>query len=100
MELLAMLVNAELQVLFTTHSPYMIDHLTNLMKASKSKNKVALKDKFYLKNEEAFISQDKVSVYLFQDGTTKNILREDGLVDWDTFSKVTDEINNLYYEIE
>src|SRR5262249_37476346 len=38
-ELLAMLVNADLPVLFTTHSPYIVDHLTNLIKAYESEDK-------------------------------------------------------------
>ena len=36
-EFLAMLVNAGLHVLITTHSPYIVDHLANLMQAAKHK---------------------------------------------------------------
>ena len=99
-ELLAMLVNYDLNVLITTHSPYIVDHLTNLMKAAQSEQKSGLADKFLLKNEKAFISRDKVSIRLFEDGTTKDILEENGLIDWGTFGRISDWINEVYFQID
>ena len=98
-EFLAMLVNAGLNVLITTHSPYIVDHLVNLMKAATCKDQESIKDKFYLGRTDAFIPQDKVSVYLFEDNTAKNILDEEGFIDWDTFSRVSERISHLYFEI-
>jgi len=98
-EFLAMLVNAGLQVLFTTHSPYIVDHLVNLMKAAQHKDKEAIRDKFYLKRVEAFIPREQVSVYLFERGAAKNILDEEGIIDWGTFGDVSDQISDLYFEI-
>lgn len=91
-EFLAMLVQADLNVLITTHSPYIVDHLANLMQAAKQEDKDSIKDKFYLERTDAFIPQEKVSVYLFEDGTAKNILREDGRIDWGTFSNVSEDL--------
>lgn len=99
MEFLVMLVNAGLNVLFTTHSPYMVDHLVNLMKAAESDEKETIKDKFFLKDIGAFIPKEKVSIYLFENGTAKNILEKDGLIDWGTFANVSDKISQLYFEI-
>lgn len=99
MEFIAMLVNAQISVLVTTHSPYLIDHLTNLIKASKSPEPEKIKRKFFLKNSDAFISADKVSVIQFNKGKVENILNDNGLIDWDSFSKVSETIANLYYEI-
>ena len=95
-EFLAMLVQAGLKVLITTHSPYIVDHLANLMKAAKYEDKESLKERFYLERTEAFIPQEKVSVYLFEDGTAKNILHEDGRIDWGTFGNVSDDISHIF----
>ncbi|ALB40634.1 hypothetical protein AA650_09245 [Anabaena sp. WA102] len=95
-EFLAMLVQAGLKVLITTHSPYIVDHLSNLMKAAKYEDKESLKERFYLERTEAFIPQEEVSVYLFEDGTAKNILHEDGRIDWGTFGNVSDDISHIF----
>ncbi len=94
-----MLVNAGLNVLFTTHSPYMVDHLINLITAAQHPNPPAITDLFYLKNQEAFIVRDKVSVYLFEKGTARNILEEDGMIDWGTFGAVSDRVSQIYYDL-
>lgn len=95
-EFLAMLVNAGLNIIITTHSPYIIDHLSNLIKATKSDHKESIINKFYLEDTRAFISQEKVSVYLFEDGTTKNILSEDSYIDWRTFGDVSEDISHVF----
>jgi hypothetical protein len=99
-EFLAILVNAGLRVLITTHSPYVVDHLTNLMKAYKHEDKENIQKKFYLKRIDAFISQDDVSVYLFDKNTAKNVLDKEGLIDWDTFSSESERISQLFFELE
>jgi hypothetical protein len=98
-ELLAMLVNAGLPVLITTHSPYVVDHLTNLMKAAEHSDPASIQDKFLLQRKEAFIPKRDVAVYLFEGGTAKDILEADGLINWRTFSKVSDRVSQLYFEI-
>jgi hypothetical protein len=95
-EFLAMLVQAGLKVLITTHSPYIVDHLANLIKASKYEDKESIKEKFCLDSTDAFIPQEKVSVYLFEDGTAKNILHEDGRIDWGTFGEVSEYISHVF----
>jgi len=98
-EFFAMLVNAGLNILITTHSPYIVDHLANLMQAAKHKNKKKIKKLFYLEKTEAFISQDKVSIYLFEDGTAKNIVDENGVIDWGTFGNVSSDLSRIYSEL-
>jgi len=98
-EFLAMLVNAGLPVLITTHSPYIVDHLANLMKAAESTEPEAIQDKFYLQRKEAFISRYNVSVYSVDQGKTENVLDEDGLVRWGTFSDVSDRVSEIYFEL-
>jgi predicted ATPase len=98
-EFLAMLIDAGLHILVTTHSSYIVDHLANLMKAAEIDDKKSIQRKFYMKRIEAFIPRGKVSVYLFKGGTAKNILKKDGLIDWGTFGKVSDRISQIYYDL-
>lgn len=98
-EFLAMLVNAGLPVLITTHSPYIVDHLTNLMKAAESTEQEAIQDKFYLQNKDAFIPKNDVSVYLVDEGKAENALDEDGVIHWNTFSQVSDRVVQIYFDI-
>jgi hypothetical protein len=95
-EFMGMLVNAGLNLLITTHSPYIVDHLVNLMRASDYDNQEQIKKHFYLEKEGAFISKDDVSVYLFDEGTAKNLLSESGHIEWDTFSDVSSDIAQIY----
>lgn len=98
-EFLSLLSQSDLQILLTTHSPYVIDHLVNLMKAATLEDNKSVESKFYLKRTEAFIPKSKVSIYLFQDSTAKNILKENGLIDWGTFGGVSEHISQLYFEL-
>jgi len=97
-EFLAMLVNAGLRVLITTHSPYMVDHLVNLMHAAKQpqEKRSELAEIFFLQNTDAFIAQDNVSVYCVENGTAENILRDDGKIEWQTFGDISNQIANIY----
>lgn len=98
-EFLAMLVNAGLHILFTTHSPYMLDHLSNLTTAAKHADKESIKNLFYLQRTEAFIPKEKVSVHLFENGTAKSILDEEGIIHWGTFGDVSNRVAKIYTEL-
>lgn len=98
-EFLAMLVNAGLNVLITTHSTYIVDHLINLMSAYQHDNQDEIVDMFLLEQKEAFIAQDKVSVYQIEDGKVENILDSDGNIHWKTFSDVTKYIQQLHFDL-
>jgi len=98
-EFISMLVNAGLNIIITTHSPYLVDHLINLMKAAEQEDPESISDKFFLKTADAFISKNDVSVYLFEKGTAKDIMNEDGFIDWETFGEVSDRIMQLRLEL-
>ncbi|AKB61756.1 AAA family ATPase [Methanosarcina mazei] len=102
MELLASLVNLGLNIIITTHSTYIVDHIPNLTKAYKlnEEGKKGLESKFKLKREDSFIDQNKISVYLFDEGTIKNIYKDNGFIDWGTFGDVSEYVSNLYFELE
>ena len=98
-ELLAMLVNADLSLLLTTHSPYFVDHLDNLIEAYEHDDKELIKEWFYLEQAEAFISKKNIAAYLFEQGTAKNVLRENGRIDWGTFGDVSDFIMQIHFDL-
>jgi ABC-type multidrug transport system ATPase subunit len=98
-EFLAILVNAGLHVLITTHSPYIVDHLANLMQAAQYENKEDIKELFYLEKIDAFIPQEQVSIFLFENGTTRNLIDEKGTVDWKTFSQVCSDISGIFPQL-
>ncbi|WP_073562252.1 AAA family ATPase [Archangium sp. Cb G35] len=107
-EFIAALVNAGVRVVLTTHSPYVVDHLNNLMEASRAaaEKREELAQKFTLKTPSSFISPEKVAVHAFQEEspegevTVREVLnRQTGLIDWSTFSRVSEHITNLYSDI-
>ncbi|HZI06110.1 MAG TPA: AAA family ATPase, partial [Archangium sp.] len=105
-ELVAMLVNRGIRVVMTTHSPYIVDHLNNLMAAARlpPERQDELAPHFRLGSREAFLPADKVAAYSFApvDGKVevRDVLdRETEAIDWRTFSRVTDELSNLYGRI-
>jgi predicted ATPase len=98
-EFLAMLVNADLNVLITTHSSYVTDHLANLIKASEVEDKESIRNEFYLKRADAFIHKDNVSVYLFSQKQAIKVIDEKGVIDLDTFGKVSDRISDIYFTL-
>ncbi len=98
-EFLSILVNSNIHVLITTHSPYLIDHLSNLIKANESEDKELVKDQFYLKRADAFIAKDNVAVYLFGQGQAQNAIGDDGSIDLNTFGRVSDRISDIYFSL-
>jgi len=98
-ELLAMLVSAGLRVCITTHSPYIVDHLANLLKAAQATDKEAISGKFFLKQVSSFLPREEVAVYEVQKGKIRPILEDDGIIDWKTFSDVSDRVMQIYFEL-
>jgi hypothetical protein len=94
-EFLGMLVNAGLYVLITTHSPYIVDHIPNLIRAH-GLDKEKVREYFYLEQTTAFLSKEDVSVYLFESDSVTDILKEDGDIDWGTFSDVSRDLSVIY----
>jgi hypothetical protein len=95
LELLSMLANAGLNVLITTHSPYILDHLGNLMQAHQHSDKESIKDEFYLKDCSAFIDENKVSAHLIDKGTLRDAFDEE--LEGDTFGDVSSRLTKIYF---
>lgn len=102
-EVFAMLVNAGVRVVITTHSPYILDQINNLMAAfdleESDRDKVI--GRFKLKDKRAFLSKDKVAAYLFNEsGVVSDILdRTEGIADLGTFGDPSSELANTYARI-
>ena len=94
-EFLTLLVNSGIHVAITTHSPYIVEHLENLILAHKIENPKDIVKNLYLQENESLIARENVGVYLFEDGNVKNILMEDGEIDWQTFCNTANTIQNL-----
>ena len=101
MEFLAMLVNAGLRVLITTHSPNMVDHLENLIRAAafEEEDKISIANEFFLHRPDAFISQADVSIYLIDHKKAESILLEEGKINWGTFGDVSDRVARIHYQL-
>ncbi|MHB1560830.1 MAG: AAA family ATPase [Isosphaeraceae bacterium] len=102
-EFLAVLANHGVRVVITTHSPYIVDHLSNLMQASElsEKDRQAVAPRFKLGMPEAFLSPDQVATYLFNDdGTVEDILdRRLGIANIGTFGTPTEYMEGLAHGI-
>ncbi len=111
-EFLTIMANKGIKVLITTHSPYILDHLINLIEGyyseKEDKEKLFWQPKYIksgsydlIKPSDIFISKDDVSVYFFKkDGVVEDILdREERTIDWRTFSQISERISNIYWEL-
>ncbi len=101
LEIITMAVNKGVKVILTTHSPYIVDHLMNLMEGYDVKDKIddeSLKEYLYMGYRETFISPEKVGAYFFsEDGRIIDILNvEERIIDWETFSKVSERLGVIY----
>ncbi|HOV47427.1 MAG TPA: AAA family ATPase [Anaerolineae bacterium] len=98
-EFLGMMVNAGINVMATTHSPYVVDHLANLIAGARHPRPAEAAEHFFLKCEAALLSQAQVAVYLFENGTAHSILDAQGDIDWGTFGRVSDRISQIYFDV-
>ncbi|MCI4625478.1 MAG: ATP-binding protein [Candidatus Magnetoovum sp. WYHC-5] len=106
LEVVTMAVNKGLYVLITTHSPYFIDHVNNLMNAKIciERDEKVTKDLLekYTIPEQALIHPDMVSAYYFDEkGNTVDIVnREHNFIDWKSLAIVADELSDISYDFD
>jgi len=102
-ELLGVLVNKGINVVITTHSPYIVDHLNNLIEAAHlpEAKQDEIAPRFKLQTKEAFVPSEMISVYLFdENGRVSDLFdREERDIDWSTFGNTSDRMSNLFNEI-
>jgi hypothetical protein len=102
-ELLGVLVHHGINVVITTHSPYIVDHINNLMEAAElpAAQQEAVARRFRLGMREAFVPTSEVAAYVFDEdgGVTDAIDRSSRIIDWSTFGRTSDHVANLYSDI-
>ena len=101
LEVLAMLVNHGVNVLLTTHSPYILAHLNNLAQDNETSQAVKKRQaqSLYLKNPESLLRMDQVSAYEMRDNQLHSLKDPDYGIRWDTLSDVSVELQQKYFEI-
>ncbi len=93
-ELFALLVRAGVQIVIATHSPYILDHLSTLIEASRldDEQRARTADALALKNPQAYVTADDIAVLRFGlDGKVTSVIdRDTGSIDWSTFTEASD----------
>ncbi len=93
-------------LILTTHSPYILDHLDNLIFAKEIyKYNTNISEKFFLKTEKSFIDKNMVSAYHFDmEGNVKDIFdKELEKIRKTSFAKVGKkilEIDEFLFDLE
>jgi len=101
LEILGMLVNEGVNVLLTTHSPYFMSHLNNLVDPAPEDSEGAEKQasRLYLGDKRAFLSSEQVGAYEMRDNKLHSLRDADYGFRWDTLSDVSSEIQQKFFEI-
>lgn len=94
------------EIIFSTHSPYMLTAINNLLYASQIlKSKPELKEKIYeIVGEKYILENNDLSVYMIENGTANSIIdTETNLINADSIDSVSSDILNDFeklYELE
>lgn len=101
LEALAMLSNLGVHVLLTTHSPYIMAHLNNLVAAdTTSKPRRARQARhLYMEDPAAFVAPDAVSAYEMRPEGLVTLADPEYGIRWDTLSDVSAELQRRYFAI-
>lgn len=100
-EVLAILASEGVKVFLTTHSPYILAHLNNIIAGDPGNGPVRAKqaDALYLGDTRAFLRPDQVSAYEVKDGELKTLYDDDYGIRWDTLGDVSSDLLQRYFEI-
>lgn len=101
LEALGMLANLGVHVLLTTHSPYFMAHLNNLI-AADTKSAVRKKRQakhLYMGDPAAFLAPEDVSAYEMRAEGLVSLADPEYGIRWDTLSDVSSELQRRYFAI-
>lgn len=101
LEVLAMLVNAGVYVLLTTHSPYLMSHLNNLAQSEETTATARRRQSksLYLGNPASLLHMDQISAYEMRDAQLHSLKDPDYGIRWDTLSDVSTELQQKFFNI-
>lgn len=101
LEVLAILTSLGIRVLVTTHSPYFMMHLNNLIQPdpldTATKKKMA--KQLYLQDERAFLDVNSVGAYVMKDNSLVSLMDTDHSVRFQTLSDVSEELHNKFFAL-
>lgn len=109
-EFFGVLVNNDINIICTTHTPYIVQHLQNLVKgyekyhanADNPEKQAKIKERLWLKNEKALLHPNQVAVYQIDE--TGNVMSifdyEDNIIEWDTFSDISADLVSIEDDFE
>ncbi len=83
--------NINSEFLITTHSPYILSALNNLLFAKKLYKEYGTRE-IKEKYEKIWIDNKDIAVYEIKDGYAKSIIDKEGLIEAEAIDKVSDEI--------
>ena len=101
LEALSILVNLGVRILLTTHSPYVMAHLNNLVNGNHENPEILKRQSssLYLQDERAFLPIDQVSAYEMKDNKLVSLHDPDSGIKWDTLSDVSVDIQQKFFQI-
>ena len=101
LEAFSILVNLGVRVLLTTHSPYIMAHLNNIVNGN-HENQEMLENQaqsLYLQDSQAFLKMDQVSAYEIKENKLLSLHDPDYGIRWDTLSDVSVDVQQKFFAI-
>jgi predicted ATP-dependent endonuclease of OLD family len=101
LEALAILVNLGVRVLLTTHSPYLMAHLNNIVNGNHQDQDIleAQAQSLYLQDSQAFLKMEQVSAYEMKNNKLISLHDPDYGIRWDTLSDVSVDVQQKFFTI-
>lgn len=101
LEVFGILVNLGVKVLITTHSPYFMAHLNNLVSGVTGDAETLAKQaaSLYLGDDRAFLPKNMVSAYEMKDYKLNSLIDDEYGIRWDSLSDVSADVQQKYFEI-
>lgn len=101
LEVFGILVNLGVKVLITTHSPYFMAHLNNLVSGVTGDAETLAKQaaSLYLGDARAFLPKSMVSAYEMKDYKLNSLIDDEYGIRWDSLSDVAADVQQKYFEI-
>ncbi|MCA2813116.1 MAG: ATP-binding protein [Microcystis sp. M090S1] len=101
LESLAILVNLGVRILLTTHSPYLMAHLNNIVNGNHQNPQLLAEQAklLYLQDSRAFLKMEQVSAYEMKNNQLLSLHDPEYGIRWDTLSDVSVEIQQKFFAI-
>ena len=101
LESLAILVNLGVRILLTTHSPYLMAHLNNIVNGNHQNPELLAEQAklLYLQDSRGFLKMEQVSAYEMKNNQLLSLHDPEYGIRWDTLSDVSVDIQQKFFAI-